>query len=188
MIILEGPDGAGKTTLLKRINRRFGIPIAERASDSIKGPVDDLCGWVDNDLLNWGRKPLHIYDRYPLISEPIYGSTIRGKLPERMTQSWMRSRLNTFRSMSLVIWCLPPFKIVADNVCGNGEQSKDARMSQHMDGVAQNIDAIWHLYSTMTHLWTGPGMTYDYSTPNPGPQDTHLVNVLRRHVNSWRTF
>lgn len=181
MIILEGPDGAGKTTLIQRINRRFAVPVAERASDSIKGPVSDLCGWVDNDLLNWGRKPLYLYDRYPLISEPVYGPLCRQNVPERMTQGWMRSRLNTFRSMSLVIWCIPPLETVLKNVGGDGP-------GKHMDGVAQSISAIWHSYAVMSNMWTGPGMTYNYATDNPGPQDTQLVNVLRRHVNSWRTF
>lgn len=178
MIIVEGPDGGGKSTLIKRINRRFGIPVATRSSTSLGGPVDDLCGWVDNDLLNWGSKPIHIYDRYPLISEPIYGSIIRGGYHEKMTQGWMRARLNTFRSMSVVIWCLPPMDVVCKNVDDTPQ----------MDGVKSGITTIWHLYANMTHLWTGPGMTYDYSTNNPAPQDTHLVNLLRRHVNSWRTF
>lgn len=180
MIIVEGPDGAGKTTLLKHISRRLGIPMGPRASHSTKGPTDDLCGWVDRDLLKWGTSPLKIYDRYPLISETIYGPILRGSVPDRMAQSsWMRARLNTFRSMSLVIWCLPPSTTVIKNV-------DDER--EHMDGVKSNITSIWASYAIMSNSWTGPGMTYDYTSNNPDPQTTQLVNMLRRHINGWKVL
>lgn len=180
MIIVEGPDGSGKTTLLNHISRRLGVPIAPRASDSLKGPVDDLCGWVDDDLLKWGTSPLKIYDRYPLISEPIYGPLLRGDVADRMTQSsWMRARMNTFRAMSLVIWCLPPYTTVIRNV----DDEKG-----HMDGVKSQITGIWCSYAVMSSSWTGPGMTYDYTSKNPEPQTTHLVNLLRRHINGWKTL
>ena len=180
MIILEGPDGAGKTTLLEDLSKRFEIPKGPRASDSEKGPVRDLCGWVDNDLMNWGQRGLRIYDRYPLISEPIYGPLLRGSVPYRMTTSWMRSRLNTLRGMSLVIWCLPDVHTVIRNV----EDSGNAQM----DGVVSQITSIWNAYAVASNSWTGPGMTYDYTTDNPAPQHTQLLNVIRRHMNSWRHF
>lgn len=180
MIIVEGPDGGGKTTLVNKIHKAFELPLAPKASDSLKGPVPNLCRWVDNDLLEWGSKPLAIYDRYPLISEPIYGSAIRGKLPLPMTRSWMRSRTNTMRSLSLVIWCVPPFDVVKANVIDHP--------GEHMTGVAEDIDAIWSLYAWQSNVWPALSMAYDYDSSSPEAQETHLYNLVRRHVLSWRNF
>lgn len=180
MIILEGPDGGGKTSLAERISKRFGIPLAPRASSSIDGPVSDLCAWVDNDLMKWGTTSLQIYDRYPLISEPIYGPICRGSIPDRMSTSWMRRRTNTFRNLSLVIWCIPPAEVVYRNI--------DDTHEEQMDGVVSYAPAIWSAYTAAAHVWTGSGMTYDYSTHNPEPQMTQLLDLLFRHFNKWRNF
>lgn len=180
MIIIEGPDGAGKTSLARKLHYQLDIPYAPKASDSLEGPVKNICEWVDNDLLSWGSQPVKIYDRYPLISEPIYGPALRGGVPEQMTTTWMRNRTNTFRSMSLVIWCLPPFVNVDENV----SQSED----NQMEGVAKNIDTIWSLYATASNMWSGPGMIYDYTAGNTKPRDTHMINLVRRHLTTWKRF
>lgn len=180
MIILEGPDGGGKTTLAERITKRFGLKLGPRASSSIDGPVNDLCAWVDDDLLSWGTTPLQVYDRYPLISEPIYGPICRGSIPDRMSSPWMRRRLNTFRNLSLVIWCIPPANVTIRNI--------DDSADNQMDGVVSYAPAIWASYSAAAHSWTGTGMTYDYSTNNPEPQLTQLTDLLFRHFNKWRNF
>ena len=31
-------------------------------------------------------------------------------------------------------------------------------------------------------------MTYDYTSNNPDPQTTQLVNMLRRHINGWKVL
>ena len=178
MIIIEGPDGAGKTNLAERIHRRFGIPLAGRASHSTRGPVTELCKWVDRDLLTWGNKRLMIYDRYPLISEPIYGTLCRGSLEASFTTSWMRARINLFRNLSAVIWCLPPLDAVISNV----------QAADQMPGVRDNIKAIWHMYACTANSWPGPGMVYDYTNENPDPMHTQLVNVVRKQMNTWGTY
>lgn len=185
MIIVEGPDGAGKTTLISRLTSGilYDVSIGPRASHSTNGPVDDLSRWVDTNLLSWGHSELKIYDRYPLISEPIYGSIIRGEVDSHFTDKWLRHRLNTFRSMTFVIWCIPPLKVVRANVTVS-----DHETPTQMDGVAMNIDAIWSLYAMHAQMWIGPAMIYDYTKSNSQPRDTQLVSMLRRHQISWRHF
>lgn len=180
MIIVEGPDGGGKTTLIQRIQEDFGIELGPKASDSLDGPVDNLPKWVDRDLFNWGYSPLRVYDRHPLISEPIYGTIVRGFIDEKFTTQWLRNRLNLLRSMSLLIWCIPPYVEVSGNVFTD-EQIQ-------MKGVSDNIQEIWMLYSMHASMWTGPGIVYDYTQQNRAPRDTQLANLIRRHVISWRYF
>lgn len=182
MIVVEGPDGGGKSTLIESLQKTLGIPVAPRTwlKDSHSGPVPDLCRWVDEDLLHWGGKPLQIYDRYPLISEPIYGSCIRGEVPRLMSTPWMRARTNTFRSMSIIIWCVPPFDVVAQNVRANPKG--------HMEHVSEEIDAIWAMYSVQANTWPNLSIHYDYTNTTPDAQNTHLISLLRRHISSWRSF
>lgn len=180
MIVIEGPDGAGKTSLATKLHHQLDIPFAPKASDSKTGPVKELTDWVDNDLLTWGSQEVKIYDRYPLISEPIYGPVIRGGVPEKMTSQWMRSRINTFRSMALVIWCLPPFEFVDKNVTNSADNQ--------MEGVSEDIDALWALYAVATHTWSGTGIVYDYTVRNTKPRDTHMINLIRRHLSTWKRF
>jgi hypothetical protein len=181
MIVIEGPDGAGKSVLVKKLAKAFDIPIAPRKDRILpdnQGPIDDICGWVDRDILNWGACELAIYDRYPLISEPIYGAAIRGEIPDKMSTGWMRARYNSFRSMSLVIWCVPSYDRVRANV----------DKSEQMKGVTDEIDVIWAMYAVQANTWPGVGMTYDYASANAQTQDTHLFNLVRRHQISWRNF
>lgn len=180
MIIVEGPDGGGKTSLIERVKTTFSIEQGPKASDSITGPVNDLTKWVDRDVLSWCSSPLKIYDRHPLISEPVYATCVRGKIDSKFTTPWLRNRLNLMRSMSLVIWCIPPFEVVEKNV--------NRSDSPQMAGVQHSIHLIWMLYSMHASMWTGPSLVHDYTQANTDPRDTQLVNLIRRHVISWRHF
>lgn len=177
MIILEGPDGGGKTTLLARITKAMGIKQGPRASSSVDGPVSDLCSWVDSDLRSWGQHGLMVYDRYPLISEPIYGPICRGKVPHLMTTSWMHSKTALMCSMSLVIWCLPHLETVKKNVQDTGEGQ--------MSGVSENIEALWSSYAMTAQTWPGSHFIYDYQFHDHQAQETDLVDKLRTHYNTW---
>lgn len=149
-IVVEGPDGAGKTTLIDKIVKGFGYVQHPRASRSVEGPVADLDQWVVNDLNGLGKFPPSIFDRHPLISEPIYGPICRGKVPGNFNQTWwvntMRARLACH---ALVILCLPPFDIVKDQ----------ATKAAQMPGVLDNLPRIYDAYQRMT--WVGVQMRYD---------------------------
>jgi hypothetical protein len=180
MLIIEGPDGSGKSTLAGRLSNKLDIPLRKREwlSDDHRGPIMSPSEYVDNDLLNWGTEPLHIYDRYPLISELVYGPVLRGNLDYRMGDpKWLRARYNTLRSMCVVIWCIPPLNTVIKNV-------EDQSVPQ-MEGVREEIETLWFSYNAQASMYSGVGMIYDYTNDN-NAQTTHLFNIVRRHVNSWR--
>lgn len=189
MIILEGPDGSGKTTLLGQLENEFGLPVNPKASDSVNGPVEDLVGWVDQDLYSWPSRSVALYDRHPLISEPVYGPVVRGHVDQRFLSRWFRSSHDRLMSGALVVWCLPPFEVVADNVCGSGEestQSRDEKMSKHMDGVAQSLDAIWTLYGLAVQSWRGTCMVYDYTAERMMQQEERMHSLIRQHLRHWQ--
>jgi hypothetical protein len=183
MILVEGCDGAGKSYLIKLLRTRFfrNLQLGPRASTSIGGVshhgLDGLTRWVDNEIGDWAKEGYgpRIYDRYPLISEPIYGTLIRGSLSQAFLSSWYRSRLNTIRHQALVVFVDPGWDAVKDAVTSDPKGQ--------MDGVVDNAHAIWMAYRTLSLSWTGKATTFIRSNPQ---SILSTVSMIDSHIKSWR--
>jgi len=156
MIIVEGPDGAGKTRLVQKLEQYFGVEHQPRPVTSKDGPVVDLVEWVEKDLssqtlaMNSGipgtYEWLRVYDRYPLISEPIYGPLIRGSLPKGWTWEWQTKMMGHLKNLGVVVlFCLPPLDVVKTNI------AKD--LAGQMAGVYANAETIYSLYEVTIAHW-----------------------------------
>jgi energy-coupling factor transporter ATP-binding protein EcfA2 len=185
-VVIEGPDGAGKSTLVKYLAPILDVPVARRISDSIKGVQGkNLARYVDGDMGQWTNNasadeslhdvafhqlptPSRIYDRYPLISEPIYGLHVRkGMQPEFGTQ-WYRDKWAKFLAYDpLVIWCLPPYDEVAKHV----------HPSRDMDGVWRNISQLYQAYRIEALKFPGRSFIYNHTIHKPG----QVVDLASRH-------
>ena len=160
-VIVEGPDGAGKSSLIKIITRDIStLPMhpRDRASDSISGPVASLDHWVVDDLVNMSSRRPSVYDRHPLISEPIYGPITRGKVPGLFNKRrWVDLGLGYLAAYTVIVICLPPLATVRRNVA----------TSAQMAGVVEHINEIWGEYVELDHEFrTTPGMRivrWDYT-------------------------
>jgi len=160
-IIVEGCDGSGKTGLIGVLAEYFDLARHPRASDSMTGPVKNLRGWVDRDLdhldeleLDSGH-PTYIYDRHPLISEPIYANyrwVNQGMAEGFGDENWMRSVTKDMGSMSILIICCPPYEEVERVLQTQGREA-------HMPGVFENRYSIWTRYNTLR--WPGTVIRYD---------------------------
>lgn len=177
-LIIEGPDGAGKSTLVKYLSPMFQVPIAPRISDSLKGVEGkNLSQYVDADMKRWtndaspnpflhrSQRPLHetmgsrIYDRYPLISEPIYGLHVR-KIPQpEFLTKWYKDAYARFLALEpLVVWCLPPYEEVVRHV----------HPDRDMKGVWRNIGPLYQAYRMAALQYPGKSVIYDYTVNRPG--------------------
>lgn len=182
MIIVEGPDGGGKTTLIDRLRKHLGVGVMPRPCSSDRG-VDpsSLMAWVDRDLSG----PVHerkIYDRHPLISEPIYGPLIRGDMAAGFTDLvWMSTRLEMlYTHEPLMIFCLPPLALVKANVMETHDTN-----TKHLQGVHARIEAIWNQYQfrcaqelTMKH----DVYVWDYSLPTAERSFDDLVELAEENI------
>lgn len=176
MVIVEGPDGGGKTTLVTRLVEELGVQVMPRACTSDNGPIAELWQWVDSDM----ARPAHdrgLYDRHPLISEPIYGPLIRGYLPERFSDvEWLSNRLSMLRlKRPLIIFCLPPWPVVDLNV-----RSGHQPTTEHLRGVLQTSRQLYDLYVHRAAIAAGDGLTWvwDY-TQDTGKSWLDLVELAR---------
>lgn len=137
MIIVEGPDGAGKTTLIEQLKERYGLEVAPRVVTKGTEAMVDMKVWVEQNLAEGFQ--YRIFDRHRLISEYIYGPLLRKEQQPGftdMTWSWIQLEKMYKHVNPLVIYCLPPLKVVKANVSGDPENAV----------VAEHIEAMYTAY------------------------------------------
>jgi hypothetical protein len=172
-IIVEGPDGAGKTTLIDRYLSHFGhqasIELHPKFADSLSGPPVGLDLLVDRDIHeSTGRTRGFIYDRHPLISEPIYGPICRDSLPGNFNHDWwLKRNIRTVARMSVLVLCLPPYHLAY----------KQAGEAGQMSGVMDNFPNIYNAYVQLG--WPGVILRYDRTNDTI----TDMLWHLRKLVN-----
>lgn len=167
MIILEGPDGSGKTTLLNMLTHDLELPIHERFSTSTGGPIVNIFDAGRQDLLTWDDQPMSLYDRHPMISEPIYGSVLRGNYDERFRKNRISSDL--FMGRGLVVFCMPPLDVARRNIL----------VEDQLSGVVYHYDKLYAAYASRAASYSQRAFFYNYTTPNAYPQ---LVNACKRYL------
>lgn len=163
-LVLEGPDGGGKTRLAEAIFAKFkGLVPGQKASHSLKGPVKNLAAWVTREFLvmDGSVQPI-VYDRHPVISEPIYGRIARDEPQPGFSPSpWLSTQRLKLQERAYVIWCIPPLEQVMKGLTDN----------EQMPGVVDNIEALHQAYLNTSVNWNGPGIRYDYSSYSMWPSD-----------------
>lgn len=181
MLIVEGPDGAGKTTLIEELKGQLDIEVMPKAASSDTGPdTRTLRNWVDMDLSSPNHAP-HIYDRYPLISEPIYGPLIRGRMAYGFADlQWFASRCAMIRERSTaIIFCLPPYGVVNRNVVMNHNLD-----TKHQRGVRMRIQAIYEQYIVRCALEAQAGTSvfvWDYTREDTTLDFKDIIEIVERY-------
>lgn len=157
-VIVEGMDGSGKDTLISDVLIP-GLPghtLHERASTSLGGPVPNLAEWVARDAVKMSETGPWIYNRHPVISEPIYGKYRKNKPTEESftNAAWLDAYRRIVAAESVLVVCSPPYYRVRETL---REQGPDA----HMPGVYENQLDLWLGYIEL--VWPGPIIRYDYT-------------------------
>lgn len=158
MIVVEGPDGAGKTTLIDRLVVDFELSLMPRVVNKNAEAMVNLVEWVEEDNKRLWEPT--IYDRHRLISETIYGPSLRPMKPEPGFDDlqWLTDQLNFFyRRHPFIIYCLPPLPTVMSNFEKSRHEQPDLA-----DEVA--IYRIYRMYVTRASLDRSltPTWTYNY--------------------------
>jgi molybdopterin-guanine dinucleotide biosynthesis protein len=172
VIIVEGPDGAGKTTLIKSIQELTGFEVAKRVVNKETKALLDLKVWVE-DNLDQGPHDA-IYDRYRLISEFIYGPTLRITQQPGFTDfDWvLHSMSKLYENDPIIIYCLPPLDTVRFNLEGDPDNTQ----------VVDHIEQIYtaYLQRATLDLINRPTRTiiHDYTDTYPGETEGFVLGLL----------
>lgn len=178
MIVVEGPDGAGKTTFIELLSKYIDLPVAPRVVSKDTEAMVDLREWVhDNVQKGWQEV---IFDRHRLISEPIYGPTLRSEFePGFSDLGWFYAMLEKFYSCKpVIVYCLPPFSTVWENV-----MSSDDNSIFHTNGRA--LRQIWSGYlnkACTDFALRNHTIIYDYTSDDP----MFYVKRIQHYINNRR--
>ena len=176
MILVEGCDGAGKTTLIRELLHVFNVDVAPRVVEKDTTHSIDLAKWVDENLAK-GFHPT-LYDRYRLISEPIYGSVLpRGLASEFADEEWLNSRLEKLRRIQpVIIFCQPGLDEVKKNV----EHDLDNEV------VAPYVDKLYYRYrNTYQHMLKENPYVVNYHYKVPGTKWSVYEAIGQRLSRHW---
>lgn len=180
IIIVEGMDGTGKTTLVQQLAHR--LEIQPRKLVGSLGPGDDyrlvLVNRTRSEITELetasakGESIKRLYDRFPIISEAVYGSTLRGHNCFGGLYYPFRSRLLALKTV--IIYCRPDREVIRANV----------QQGPQMDGVLEHFGELLHAYDKLfVELMESPVNSYitvfDYTRDEVG----ELIHNIRRFYN-----
>jgi len=172
MIIVEGMDNTGKSTVAKRISLMFSLMLITRLSNLKKGEPPDESYMVNNTLNMLTLNPHAVFDRFPIISEAVYGITLRRRnVFDAGPYSWTfyLEKLKSLRP--LIIYCRPPeMKIFS---FGHREQ---------MSGVVEQGNLLLRRYDLLMSQFIEERMfvrMYDFTRPHE-PEET--LDVIENYI------
>jgi len=147
MIIVEGMDNTGKTTLIKNLVSEFKLDVRGSPSHLVGTP--QLMLWVEDEIeIKYDKPP--IYDRWPLISEEVYGPMLRGSSDaEGRFIGWAA------RMCALIIYCKPPI----EKILNFGTRAQMEGVITHGKLLVKEYDKVMKRYAQQ-----GWGVVmYDYT-------------------------
>lgn len=128
-IILEGPDNAGKTTLALALSKETGIPLKEKEGKPSTWP-DMLQKLQDYEKLDH-----MIIDRHPIISQSVYGMTVRDDPP--IPESFLE---RFFQRDDLIIYC----RCIADELTDHEASPTDT--PEHLVAIEERYQEVLNCY------------------------------------------
>lgn len=140
IILVEGVDGSGKTTLIWNLRQQsktyFWIASSSGRPKTVP-ELQDAMHWIGQ--ASYLKLPV-VCDRFPIISETVYGPILRGSnLLDQLTRRDQANATALLSEVDRVIYCRPPREIVKDNI---------SKIPQ-MEGVVKRIDDLYDRYDAV---------------------------------------
>jgi hypothetical protein len=174
IIIVEGPDGAGKTTLLSNLRKDSAVYFWTASSSHRPKTLREL-----TDAVHWISQATYlklpvICDRFPILSESVYGILMRGKcLLDELSPRHQQQITESFRDgVDRIIYCRPPLEQIKHNVKGIPQ----------MEGVVEVIERIVQRYDELMRMLKDEDKLhvtwYDYTKPIIRTENHYLHNLF----------
>lgn len=184
MIIIEGMDGSGKTVLAQQLSIRLGdVPIKRFVTSGGPANLDLLVEEVRaalkelQDQVTQNRRPVVIYDRFSLISEPIYGTILRDR--NHFGDEWV-SLIDLLLALDpIVVYCRPGIEYILQNI----RKTTDSQMSGVVSKVLELVNAYDELISWLQvkahRLRSGRILVYSYDTDGVRDVEAEIRRIYR---------
>lgn len=159
LTILEGPDGSGKTTLAEYLTEHTERPILH--SPGLRHGRDEMIAWVLKRLSSPDRDD-YILDRFPLISELVYGPIIRSgaelNFGHALYSAW-------YQTPTTVIYCRPPYDVIEQEA----KKKETEALMKKLPQIVRGYDHIMagQLSANLKGKTQVSIITYDYTVDSP---------------------
>ena len=174
MLVVEGPDGAGKSTMVQFLTKTLGFPVEPKIVASDTTSTANKKAWTEEQInRGFGKR---IYDRFCLISEPIYNSIMKPHPePGYDDPAWMCPWTWRFYSQRpVIIWCMPALDIVKNNIL----------QDENNQVIVPYIDKIYGAYAArmaMDLLLPSLATVYDYQVDSA----TAVLPIIQARLEEW---
>ena len=171
MIIFEGPDGAGKSYTAEKLMPFYNDAILFRS----KGPTtreEFLSRMRDAFALHYSNPLKTIFcDRFPAISEPVYGPILRGssKLNDYDLEDWL-ARLKA--NGAIIVYCRPS----NETLLNVNLESKEHKSPEFVEQVKAKRLAIIKKYDEWMF---GLAITYKLNIINFNRDTTPVTRLIK---------
>ena len=135
LFIVEGPDGTGKTTLLKKLRKSLPFYTWFVASNSKPKSTVDIVEYMEWLSMIPPNQPL-FSDRFPPISESIYGPVLRNKNLSPFQTPELADYLKKLNAV--IIYCAPRSPTIKANLKKNPQRSG---LKTHIETIIQKYDS-----------------------------------------------
>ena len=169
MIIIEGMDGSGKTSLAQKLSFRLGnVPIKRLVTSGGPTYYDLLVERTRATLtelrnqVTRNQRPVVIYDRFPLISEAVYGTILRGR--NSFGDEWT-TLINLLLALDpVVIYCRPRIESILQNTRETADSQMEGVVSRARELVNAYDELISWLQVKAHRQGSGRILVYSYDT------------------------
>jgi len=184
MIIIEGMDGSGKTILAQQLSLRLGdVPIKRFVTSG--GPTNyDLLvkrtraalTELRNQVMK-SQRPVVIYDRFSLISEPVYGTILRGR--NHFGDEWV-SLIDLLLALDpIVVYCRPSIEFILQNIRETADNQMEGVVSRALELIDAYDELINWLQVKAHRMRSGRILVYGYDTDGVWEVEAEIRRIYR---------
>lgn len=140
-VIVEGPDNSGKSTLCAALRTHFPLVAFQHSG----GPPKDEGEFFSriNRLLSH-KKPV-IFDRFPIISDHVYGPVVRGE--DIFKGNWEGYVNRMMARRPIIIYCRPPNDVLMRGM--DNHPVKEHETAEHVERVKRNALELIRRYDVV---------------------------------------
>lgn len=185
MIIIEGMDGSGKTSLAQKLSFRLGnVPIKRFVTSDGPTNYDLLVKRAKIALMDLhsqvtqNRRPVVIYDRFPLISEAVYGSILRGR--NSFGDEWT-SLIDLLLALDpIIVYCRPRIDLILQNIRETADNQMDGVVSKALELINAYDELISWLQVKSHRLRSGRILVYGYDLDEVRDIEVEIRRIYRK--------
>lgn len=181
MIIIEGMDGSGKTILAQQLSFRMGnVPIKRFVTSDGPADYDLLVKKTKAALIELhaqNQRPVVIYDRFPLISEAVYGTVLRGR--NHFGNEWTALIDLLLAFDPIVVYCRPRIKFILQNIRKTADSQMEGVVSRARELVKAYDELMSWLQVKIHRLRSGRILVYSYNVDGVRDIEAEIQQIYR---------